>query len=214
MARSIPRRALAAAALLALVGCGGGAPPPLARTLEELRRALDEGDDDALYSLSTSETQAVMGREGVRALTRDNRDELRDIAAGLGRAEPEIEVSLRFEGREPVALAFEDGDYRLGGALLAGTSLETPEGAVLALRAALARRSFPAVLRILTRERARALVAELDAIVEAARDPLDFDVSITGERAIVRLPEGLLVILERESGEWRIVDVAEDPRRR
>lgn len=192
---------------LGLAACGRGAPPPVSGTLERVRRALEAADADALYALSTSETRAVHGLEGVRQLVERNREELEATARLLDDVPLELSLSLHFERGEPVALRYEDGGYRLDGALLAGTSLESPEGAVLSLRAALERRSLPGILRVLTTGRSRALLAELSAIADAARDPLDYDVKATEDEAIVRLPGGAIVFLERESGEWRVVDV-------
>jgi hypothetical protein len=201
------------AGLLWVAACGHRPPPAATGTLELVRNALAEGDADALYALASSETKAVYGVEGVREMVAESRDELREAARLLEKAPLQMEVALHFEDGGPVAMIFEDGAFRLDGAILGGTSLSSPEGAVLALRAALERRSLPGLLRALTTERRRALLAEMDALAEAARDPLDYDVKITGDKAVVRLPGRTVVFLERESDEWRVVDVAEDTRR-
>jgi hypothetical protein len=199
--------------LLGLIACGHGAPPPAEATLDAIRRAMMEGDAEALYALSTSETKAVHGPDGVAELVAAGRDELRQTARALETAQGQLEVTLRFPDGDPVAMVIEDGSYRLHGAILGGASLGSPEEAVLALRAALERRSLQGVLRVLTTERRRAILAEMDALSESARDPLDFDMKITGDKAVVRLPGRTVIFLERESDEWRIVDVSEDARR-
>lgn len=206
-------RAIATLVLgLALPACAPKTPPTGA-TLEAVRRAMAEGDGAALHALGTSETQALYTEEELATLVAENRAELAQMADALGDAEGRLSVELRYEGGERVVLRYEDGAYRLDGALLAGTSLGSPEEAVLALRVALERRSLPGVLRVLTTERRRALLGEIDALVDGAADPLDFDVRINGDRATVRLPTRLVIILERESDEWRVVDIAEDARR-
>jgi hypothetical protein len=199
--------------LLEITACGHGAPPPADATLDAVRRAMMEGDAEALFALSTSETKAVHGLDGVTDLVAEGRDELRQTAHALEKVAVQMEVTLRFEDGDPVALVVEDGAYRLHGAMLGGASLGSPEDAVLALRAALERRSLQGVLRVLTTERRRAILTEMDALSESARDPLDYDVKITGDKAVVRLPGRTMIFLERESDEWRIVDVSEDMRR-
>lgn len=202
---------LALLAMMAACGPAAYAPTSPEGTLEAVRRALASGDADALVALSSAEARMVLGDEALRALARDNARELREESKALAAASSRVTARVRFEGDQvPLALSFEPSrGYLLSRGVLGGAGLASPVDAVLALRDALARRSLPGLLRVLGTERRRAILAELAMVIELTADPLDFEIQSDGARAKVQLPGQRQVLLERESDEWRVIDVVE-----
>jgi hypothetical protein len=75
------------------------------------------------------------------------------------------------------------------------------------LRQALARRSYAAMVRVLSAETRGALESDVSAIVRGLEDPETLDVEIEGDEAEVELPSGHVVKLKREAGVWRVEDL-------
>ena len=75
------------------------------------------------------------------------------------------------------------------------------------MRKALARRSYPALVRVLSQETQSALESDWDALVRGLEDPETLDVRVQGDRAEVELSGGHIVKLRRELGVWRIEDL-------
>ena len=96
---------------------------------------------------------------------------------------------------------------RIDGGILDAPALRTPEDAVRSLRRALARRSLPSLERVLARQPRADLEAEIERILDETADDLDHEVEIRGNRARVRLTGGREILLAREAGEWRIVEI-------
>jgi len=72
---------------------------------------------------------------------------------------------------------------------------------------ALARRSYPALLRVLSSKARTAVEMDLRSLEAGLADPKTLDVKVTGDRAEVEIPGGHAVTLERDGGTWRVDDV-------
>jgi hypothetical protein len=114
---------------------------------------------------------------------------------------------VRYDDGERAVLDLEDGVFKVGSADALPSAPRTPAEALGALRKALARRSYPALVRVLSAETQTALESDWDALVRGLEDPETLDVRVQGDRAEVQLSGGHVVKLRRELGVWRIEDL-------
>lgn len=202
------------APLLALVlgatgiGCSRPVIPDPRAAVRDYAAAAEHGDSDAIYSMLTREAQRTYGRSGTRKLVEGSRKELADSARALasGRATVQAEATVRYADGEEADLVVEDGRFRIGSAQALPAGARTPEQALAELRAALARRSYAGLMRVLSRDTRSSLDNDLSSLVDGLEDPETLDVKVSGDRADVKLPGGHSVKLKREAGVWRIDD--------
>jgi hypothetical protein len=205
-------RALAWLAILALPGSGaalgcarGGLPDP-ETAAERYSEAAKRGDGDALYAMLTRAAQRTYGKPATRALVRDARVELGRKAAAL--TDPSTRLTararVRFADGEGAEFELEDGGFRIASAGALPSGARTPAQALGELRAALARRSYASLLRVLSADKRSALESDLRSLVTGLEQPDTLDIKVNGDAAEVRVPGGHSVKLKREAGVWRI----------
>jgi len=182
-------------------------PDPRAAVLR-FREAALAGDADAIYSLLDERSQRSYGRHGVARLVRDGRTELSRTAKALSERGVAIETTaeLAFRDGEVAVLVAQDGQFRVqaAGALPAGA--RSPAEALAELRRALGRRSYPALVRVLTQESRGALEQDLRSLVQGLESPGALDIQVDGDSAEVEVVGGHWVKLKREAGVWRVKD--------
>jgi hypothetical protein len=190
-------------------GCGRPALPDPRKTALDYADAAVRGDSARIYALLSREARRSLGRDGTRRLVREARRELevqgRALRAPRVTVEATAEVLLS-DGSE-VELSLEDGEFRVDAAATLPSAARTPAQALDGLRRALVRRSYPALLRVLSVEARGALERDLRALVDGLQDPASLDVKVNGDRADIELPGGHSVSLKREQGVWRVEDV-------
>lgn len=171
--------------------------------------AAKRGDADAIYGLLSRRAQADLGREGTRQKVLDARRELAAQADFFARpgAEPEVVAVVRYEDGERAELALESGLFHVSAASALPAAARTPAEALAGLRQALARRSYVALVRVLSAETRGALETDMGSIVDGLSDPDTLDVQVSGDDAEVELPSGHSVRLKREAGVWRVEDL-------
>ena len=207
------RGAALCAALTALsLGCSGlGCAGPRAEVSSGLARygsALRAGDAQALRGLLTERAREALSPEAVRALLTANKAELEERAAALAGARIRVYAKLRTVDGEETLLDLEgDGAYRVASADALPAGARTPAQALEQLRRVLARRSYPALLRLLTPTLRSALEDDLAALVRGLHRPEALDIQVSGDRANVDLPGGHAVKLRRDAGVWRVDDL-------
>ncbi|HET9929121.1 MAG TPA: hypothetical protein VFQ35_00475 [Polyangiaceae bacterium] len=196
-----------AAALLA--GCQRQRVSDPSATIAAYAAAAKRGDADAIYALLSRRAQRDLGREGTRQRVLDARHELAAQADFFARpgVEPEVLAVVRYEDGEHAELALEGGLFRVGSASALPAAARTPTEALAGLRQALARRSYVALVRVLSAETRGALESDVSSIVEGLQDPDTLDVQVSGDDAEVELPSGHSVRLKREAGVWRVEDL-------
>ncbi|MGC4088891.1 MAG: DUF4159 domain-containing protein [Polyangiaceae bacterium] len=113
---------------------------------------------------------------------------------------------VRYEDGEQAELALESGVFRVGSASALPAAARTPAEALAGLRQALARRSYMALVRVLSAETRGAVESDLSSIVDGLQDPDTLEVQVSGDDAEVELPSGHSVRLKREAGVWRVED--------
>lgn len=191
-----------------LFGCASvGVPDPHAAARAYADAAI-RGDADALFIMMTKASRQMRSRADTRKMVADERVELAEQGRDLQGANIRVEATarLRYADGEEAALDLSQGQYRVtaAGALPGGA--RTPEEALEQLRRVLARRSYAALMRVLSPATRAAIETDVRALVDGLSAPGTLPVQILGDAAVVPVPGGHLVKLKREDGIWRIED--------
>jgi hypothetical protein len=203
-----PHHVLALALWLPVFGCGGGALPDPRAAAAQYADAVERGDSDAVYSMLTSDAKREYGKERVKGMVTGSKTEILRAARAAASAESRVEAyaTVRFADGEQAELAVEEGKFRVGSAGALPLGARTPSQALAELRQAIARRSYPGILRVLSTESKSALENDMRSLVDGLEQPETLDVKITGDSAEVQVPGGHKVKLKREAGVWRVED--------
>lgn len=203
-----PWRALPFALGLPLLACGGNALPDPRVAAKEYADAVERGDSDAVYGMLTSDAKREYGREQVKTMIGGSQKEILRAARAASAPDSRVEAlaTVRFADGEQAELAVEEGKFRVGSAGALPLGARTPSQALAELRQALARRSYPGILRVLSTESKSALENDMRSLVDGLEQPETLDVKINGDNAEVQVPGGHKVKLKREGGVWRVED--------
>jgi hypothetical protein len=171
--------------------------------------AAQRRDAEAAWNLLDPELRARLDRAAFDRQLKDNAPELQALAKTLARVDPSgrAQAEVELEDGERVLLVLEAGQWRIDGGVLDAQALDTPIAAVIELRRALARQSLPALLRVLSAERRAAWLAVFEQSMERTADPLDLELDVRGDEAVVHLRGGGEIHLKREAGRWHVWDV-------
>src|SRR5262245_62324 len=201
--------ALALAALAQAAACSRSELPDPRVAARAYAEAAARGDADALHAMLTTEARRSYGSEGTRRLVGDARAELGAQGKALlgpgARVDATATVPLR-DGTS-VELELEPSGFHVASADTLPSGARTPVEALEDLRRALARRSYPALLRVLSEKTRTAVEKDMRSLESGLADPKSLDVKVTGDRAEVEIPGGHAVTLEREGGTWRVDDI-------
>jgi hypothetical protein len=193
---------------MAALGCASGASIPDPRVAaERYAAAAEAGDADTIYGMLTKRSQATTSKAEVQASVAAARAELKDQAAEIRKAAPSIVAvaRVRYEDGTEAALTLEDGKFRVASAGVLPGGGSTPEEALAAFRETLKRRSYPAMLRILTPQMRASIEAQLRGLVDALEDPSALQIpSTSGDELEVKLKDGHRVKLRRENKIWYV----------
>jgi hypothetical protein len=207
------RRALPALVVVALAGlaagCGRPALPDPRAAARAYADAAARGDSARVYSLLSREARRTYGPAAVAVLVRDERAEFARLAAAVRRPDARVEASatVLLEDGSQARLALENDEFRVSAAETLPAAARSPVEALDGLRRALARRSYPALLRVLSAESRGAVETDLRALAAALENPATLDVKVEGDRADVDVGGGHRVTLRREGGTWRVEDI-------
>ncbi len=199
---------LAALGLPLCVACAGQRVPDPKVTVRAYATAAVRGVADAIYALLTPEGKRSLGQNGTRQLVSESRSELARTARAIGGKGARVEASAeaRFTDGESAILVLENGRFLVDAASLLPARPRTPSQALAGLRRALARRSYPALMALMTSDSRGALETDLGSLVSGLEHPETLDIQINGDSAEVQLPTGHRVTLKRETGIWRVLD--------
>jgi hypothetical protein len=202
------RMAVLAGIATLLAGCAGAAPPDPRDAAQAYAEAAKAGDADALYEMLSEEDRVSLSRDEVKALVQGGRDELREHAAAVAStaARTEASAKIRFKDGEQATLVLERGRFRVGSAGTMPGGARSPEEALEQLRRALSRRSYPALLRVLSPATRAAVERDLRSLVSVLEKSGTLPVQVTGDVATMQAPGGHRVKLRRESGVWYVED--------
>jgi hypothetical protein len=187
-------------------GCTPRAVPDPKPVVEKYAAASRRGDANAVYALLTRDAQRQLGRERVTQILSDSKQELAEQSKGVTseRAEIATRATVRFVDGEMATLSVDEGRFRIASASALPAQASTPEQALAELRTVLMRRSYPGLVRVLTKETAHGFETKLDSLVEALDEADALEIQVDGDRAVVEAPNGHHIELERESGVWKI----------
>jgi hypothetical protein len=201
--------AVAVGALGALaVGCAGASLPDPRATAAEYGAAATKGDARAVHALMTEEARRTYGEEGTKRLLAAARDEIVRQASAFSSAGAtvRVEAEVPYVDGERGILEVSAGRYRVSAASGLPAAARTPTQALLELRSALARRSYSALVRVLSEGTRTAMERDVSALVTGLQSPESLEVNVHGDSAEVVVPGGHKVRLVREAGVWRIHD--------
>ncbi|MCU0680784.1 MAG: hypothetical protein MUF34_00710 [Polyangiaceae bacterium] len=190
-------------------GCGRGAVESPERALRRYADAAERGDAGAIDAMMSERGRRSLGPAGVARAVADAKDELAEQARALkGPEAPAVRATarVRYADGEEARLELEGGEFRIASADALPADARTPAQALGQLRRVLARRSYPGLLRVLSKETRQAVERDMKALVEGLAEPEALEVKIEGERATVRLRGGHVVLLKREGAAWRVED--------
>jgi hypothetical protein len=200
------RAAILAMAVSMSLGCASSRVPDPKRAAADYANAATRGDGDAIYEMMTERAQKDRSRDDVRKVVANERAELAEEARSFSSPDTRIEATarLRFEDGEESALDLKNGEFRVttAGALPGGA--RTPEQALEELRRVVARRSYAALMRILSPATRSAIEQDLRSLVTGLERPETLPLQVTGDSANVIVPGGHRVRLKREGGVWRV----------
>jgi hypothetical protein len=202
--------AIAAATLCAglLPCCASQRVPDPKVTARAYASAAQRGDPEALYALLTPEGQRALGRAGTKQLVQESRRELGRTAQAIQSEDARVEATAeaRFSDGESATLVLENGRFLVDAASLLPARPRTPSQALSGLRRALARRSYPALMALMSNDSQGAVESDIGALVSGLEHPETLDIQVNGDAAEVQLPTGHLIKLKREAGIWRVLD--------
>lgn len=196
-----------AAAAASSAGCATTASIPDPKVAaEEYAAAAERGDAEAMWGMLSKRSKATMSKGDVEKVVAEAKLELVDQAKALRAALGTIVAvaRLRFEDGSEASLTLKDGKFWVATTgMLSGGS--TPEEALAGLRDTLKRRSYPALLRLLTPALRAAVEAQLKGLVEALENPNALLIPPgAGDEVEVKLSNGHKVKLRREQGTWYV----------
>jgi len=202
-------RALALGLSGLVVACGRPALPDPRAAARTYAEAAARGDDQRIYALMTREARRTYGEARTRELVRDAREELRRQAEALTRPDARVDGSatLLLTDGTTVELALEPDGFRVAAADTLPGAARTPVEALDGLRRALSRRSYPALLRVLSPEARGELELDVRSLTKALEEPATLDVRVDGDRADVDVGDGHFVTLRRDQGAWHVEDI-------
>ncbi|MET0410891.1 MAG: hypothetical protein ABW217_06325 [Polyangiaceae bacterium] len=191
-----------------VAGCTREVVPDPRTAAREWEEALRRDDRKTIYEMLTAASQRAYGAQGVERLLGDNRDEIVALAGAARASDARVRATatLTYGDGQVAELVLEEGRFRVLGDEALPLAAKSPSDALRQLRAALQRRSYGALLRLLTRETRWMLESEVQALVEALEEPGGLQIKVEGRRAKASLPGGHTVTLEHEDGVWTIKD--------
>ncbi len=194
---------------LAAVGCGRPEVPDARDAARAYAEAVERADHRAVYAMMTQESQRTYGVDGTRRLLAESKPELARQGASLLQPGTRVEASARYQlhDGESAELVLTERGFRVSAAGAFPASPRTPAQALEELRKALARRSYAALIRLLSSDTQGALESEVQSLVKGLENAETLDVKVEGESATVEVPGGHRIRLKRESGIWRVDDV-------
>ena len=189
-------------------GCVGTRLPDPKLAAIRYAEAARAGDSERIYALLSSEAQRDYGRQGTRRLVEQAKVELGRQASALLSPASRVQASaeIRFEDGESALFDLEEGAFHLSSLGTVPSRPRSPAEALGDFRRALARRSYPALLGVLSAETRQAVEGDLKSLVEGLENPETLEVKVSGDNAVVEVPGGHQVKLRREAGVWHIQD--------
>jgi hypothetical protein len=195
-------------ATLACAACASTTPLPDPKVAAEaFASAAERGDGGALYAMMTRASRASRTEADVKATVDAEREELRAQAIEVRKADVALTTvaRLRYADGAEVTLTLSSDGFRVASAGLLPGGGASPDQAIASLREALKRRSYPALLRVLSPDLRAAVEAQLRGLIDALDDPATRGIEPGTQATVtVPLPDGHSVTLRRDGTTWFI----------
>lgn len=205
----ITRVFVPALALLCACSSLNRVPHPDA-VLQQYVEHIEGGELDAAYALLSEAQRQSMSLDEFRTAAQEHPEELASQVRELRRQMTEpipVRAEIRLDSGDVATFQLHGGRWRIAEGAAGAVSLTSPTQTLRALRRALLRRSYRGVLRVLSREARAQVEDEIARIIEGIEDEESLTIEVTGNRARVIYDENHFLELQREDGEWMIVDM-------
>lgn len=161
-----------------------------------------------MYALLDAQARASLSKQDVQRLLKESQAQLLRRVRSFGKPTAKISTTARVRTAdgEVSTLVLEQDEFRVTAAGALPAAGITPAEALSELRRALARRSYPALVQVLSADSRSALEEQLSGLVVGLEQPESLHIVIDGETARVTTPGGHWVELSREDGVWRVRD--------
>lgn len=168
--------------------------------------AAERGDAEALHGMLTKRSAATLSKADVAATVGSAKAELKDQAREIRETKEITAVAiLRWEDGTEASLVLEKGQFRVQSALLMPGGGSRPEEAIAGFRDALHRRSYPALLRMLSPALRAAVEAQLKGLEKSIGDPEKLPIPPdAGDEIEIKLENGHKLRLKRIDKTWYI----------
>jgi hypothetical protein len=170
--------------------------------------AAERGDAKAIYGMLSESSRKSLSPVDVQKMVADERAELATQAKAMGEPGSVVRASarVRYADGEDATLDLEGGAFRVSSADALPAAARTPTEALEQFRRALARRSYAALMRVLSPQTRSAVESDLRSLVDGLAHPDGLDVQISGDVASVQIQGGHYVKLRRDGGVWKVED--------
>lgn len=188
--------------------CAQRAVPSPESAAERYASAARSGDADAIYAMMTKSARQSLTRDQVHEIVERERNELRHQGEQLTLpgSQTKATATLRYADGETTTLDYKDDRFWVTSAGTLPAAATTPEQALAQLRRSLARRSYQALMQVLTPQARAAVERDLRSLVEGLEHAETLAVDVQSDVATVDVPGGHHVRLKREAGTWRVDD--------
>ncbi|HTQ45648.1 MAG TPA: hypothetical protein VMI75_22975, partial [Polyangiaceae bacterium] len=182
----------ALAALPLLLGCASRQVPDPHAAAAAYAAAAARGDGATIYAMLSTPSREARSETQVTQMVAEEREELAEQARALGGPDVRVEATarLRYADGEEAALDLRNGRYAVTAAGTLPGGARTPEQALDQLRRVLARRSYPALMRVLSPATRAAVENDLRVLVDGLTQPETLPVQVDGDAAVVPVPGG------------------------
>jgi hypothetical protein len=196
------------ALLVITAGCARRPLPDAREAARAYEQAAVRGDSAALYAMMSESAHRGYRQADIDRMLADERVELVERAHALAGPNSLVVASarVRFEDGEEATLDWDGDAFRVTSAGGLPSAPRTPAQALEQLRKALARRSYVALLRVLSPATRSAIESDLRALVLGLSHPEGLDVQVSGDVASVAIEGGHFVRLRLDSGVWKVED--------
>lgn len=192
---------------LCTVACAKTSIPDPRAAAEAWAEAAEKGDADALHAMLSKRSRATISKSDVAATVAQAKGELKDQAADIRAAKDKISAVavLRWDDGTEASLVLSNGRFFVQSAMLMPGGGATASEAVAGFRDALRRRSYPALLRMLTPSLRAAVEAQLKGLEKSIGDPdkLPYPTD-SGDELEIKLENGHKLRLKRVDKTWYI----------
>lgn len=198
--------------LAAVGGCRKAADPYHPKTaLSQYVRHVQANDSKAAYGMLSKTVRRGLSYEVFARKWKKNYAELRiqaaDIQKQLGQHKQyKVLAHMKLGRSRSIAFSHEDKHWRIVTGVGGGVDAPTPREAVRALVKALESKNLSSFIKLLSNDRRKRFVREMNLRLEKLKANLDRDFEVTGNRARLQYDPRYWIMLLKENGSWRVVE--------